>query len=75
MSDVADDSQFIIDATIDQSRANAENAIKANDATECEECGEPIGEARKNAYPAATLCIDCAEWKERVQKLYGNWNV
>lgn len=26
----------------------------------CVSCGEPIGEARLNARPAATQCLDCA---------------
>ena len=30
----------------------------------CESCGNPIGEARLEALPYATLCIDCAEQSE-----------
>jgi DnaK suppressor protein len=26
----------------------------------CQQCGEPIGEARLHALPHATLCIECA---------------
>ena len=32
---------------------------------ECLECGEAIAEARLQADPAATLCLDCAENRER----------
>ncbi len=32
---------------------------------ECLECGEAIAEARLRADPAATLCLDCAEARER----------
>jgi len=32
---------------------------------ECLECGETIAEARLNANPAITLCIDCASARER----------
>ncbi len=47
------------------------NAIKQNrthlvscSATECEECGEPIGDARKKAMPSARLCLSCQELLE-----------
>ena len=30
----------------------------------CESCGDPIGEARLEAVPFATLCIGCAEDRE-----------
>jgi DnaK suppressor protein len=32
---------------------------------DCEECGEPIGEARLKALPYATLCVDCKADRER----------
>lgn len=32
---------------------------------ECVECGEPIAEARLEANPAVTTCIDCASARER----------
>jgi RNA polymerase-binding transcription factor len=31
----------------------------------CESCGEPIGEARLEAYPRATLCVTCKQRQER----------
>lgn len=31
---------------------------------DCLECGEAIAEARLNADPAATLCLECAEARE-----------
>jgi len=31
---------------------------------ECLECGEPIAEARLEADPATTLCLDCASERE-----------
>jgi phage/conjugal plasmid C-4 type zinc finger protein, traR family len=36
-------------------------------AYECEECGEPIPEARRQAVPGCRLCIDC----QREQEKYG----
>jgi DnaK suppressor protein len=31
----------------------------------CESCGEPIGKARLQAFPRATLCVDCKQREER----------
>ena len=31
----------------------------------CESCGQPIGEARLEAYPRATLCVSCKQREER----------
>jgi len=34
----------------------------------CKSCGNPIGAARLEAMPFATLCIDCAEGAEELDK-------
>jgi DnaK suppressor protein len=31
----------------------------------CESCGNPIGAARLEAYPRATLCVSCKQREER----------
>ncbi|WP_129839283.1 TraR/DksA C4-type zinc finger protein [Streptomyces sp. RFCAC02] len=31
----------------------------------CENCGNPIGKARMQAFPRATLCVDCKQKQER----------
>jgi DnaK suppressor protein len=31
----------------------------------CESCGKPIGKARLQAYPRATLCVACKQREER----------
>jgi len=31
----------------------------------CESCGEPIGKARLQAFPRATLCVACKQREER----------
>jgi RNA polymerase-binding protein DksA len=31
----------------------------------CESCGKPIGKARMQAFPRATLCVDCKQRQER----------
>lgn len=35
----------------------------------CEECGDPIEEKRLRARPVTTLCIDCKEEQERLEKM------
>ncbi|WP_325950715.1 TraR/DksA C4-type zinc finger protein [Klebsiella aerogenes] len=37
------------------------NAISAE---YCVECGEPIPEARRQAYPGCTMCVSCLEESE-----------
>ena len=37
----------------------AKNHHAATDDTECIDCGEPIGEKRKQAVPWAVRCIKC----------------
>ncbi|MEI5133110.1 TraR/DksA C4-type zinc finger protein [Streptomyces libani] len=31
----------------------------------CENCGNPIGKARMQAFPRATLCVECKQQQER----------
>ena len=38
--------------------------LDAGEYGNCKSCGNPIGEARLEAMPFATLCIDCAEDSE-----------
>lgn len=39
--------------------------LEAGHFGECADCGEPIAEARLMADPATTLCLNCAEARER----------
>ncbi|UMB78835.1 TraR/DksA C4-type zinc finger protein [Dickeya fangzhongdai] len=71
MADTADDASelehFHREAALSLARINR-NAISA---IECKECGEIIGEARRQAYPGCTLCISCktlAEARARHRK-------
>ena len=48
--------------------AQAERAlarIEAGTYGSCESCGEPIGKARLQAFPRATLCVRCKQREER----------
>lgn len=37
----------------------------------CEDCGEEISASRLKARPEATLCINCKEEQEKVEKQFG----
>ena len=48
--------------------AQAERALAGIDSGtygSCESCGEPIGKARLQAFPRATLCVRCKQREER----------
>lgn len=45
--------------------AAARAQIEGEGADECEDCGAPIGAARRAALPSATRCVDCQERRER----------
>jgi DnaK suppressor protein len=48
--------------------AQSERALSRIDAGNygtCESCGEPIGKARLQAFPRATLCVACKQREER----------
>lgn len=54
----------------EQDRARALAAHRArqatgDSATHCDDCGEPIPAARRQAVAGCRLCIDCAEYAER----------
>ena len=39
--------------------------IESRTSGTCESCGEPIGKARLQAFPRATLCVSCKQREER----------
>ncbi|EMH9206345.1 TPA: TraR/DksA family transcriptional regulator [Klebsiella michiganensis] len=58
----------IIDQASELEELLRNNAIQAHrinhnavSATECEECGDQLPEARRKAYPGCTMCVSCAE--------------
>lgn len=60
-AEIIDAAQDYIDkfnqAGVDRCRIN-HNAVSA---TECEECGEKLSDARRKAYPGCTMCVSCLE--------------
>lgn len=58
----------IIDQANELEELLRNNAIQAHrinhnavSATECEECGEKLSDARRKAYPGCTMCVSCPE--------------
>lgn len=43
---------------------------KGESLNECEECGEPIPEARRRALPGVRLCVVCQEEREKEQTAF-----
>jgi len=49
-----------IDASVDDAVARARRALRDGESlTECEDCGEPIPEARRRAVPGVRRCLAC----------------
>ena len=46
-------------------RRQLEKQAQQESATECEDCGEEIPEARRKAIPGVQLCVFCKERQER----------
>lgn len=64
-----------IDATVDDAIARARRHLKRGEsATCCDECGEPIPEARRNALPGVRLCIQCQAVLDKQETATGGYN-
>ena len=46
-------------------QAHVASVPTGESATECQDCGEPIPEARRRAVPGCLFCIFCQERRER----------
>lgn len=47
---------------------------KGESATECEECGEAIPEARRKALPGVRLCLDCQTEADKEYEVFAGYN-
>lgn len=55
-----------IDATVDAAVQRARRQLHQGPGlTHCEECGEPIPEARRKAVPGVRLCVTCQSGQDR----------
>jgi phage/conjugal plasmid C-4 type zinc finger TraR family protein len=58
-----------IDATVESGVELARSRLPEGESlTHCEECGDPIPDARRKAIPGVRLCVDCQSELEQAQK-------
>ena len=53
-------------------KAAREAAVSRDAATECEDCGDEIPQARREAVPGCTRCAECQTLHER-QRGFSKW--
>ena len=64
-----------ISSSIEDEVARARSRLpKGESLAECEECGEPIPEARQKALPGVRLCIACQEEEDKSQTTFAGYN-
>jgi len=64
-----------INNTIEDAVARARGEIPRGDSLyECEECGDPIPEARRQAVPGVRLCLNCKQEKDSQNYSYTGYN-
>ncbi|MCM7689492.1 DksA/TraR family C4-type zinc finger protein [Enterobacter asburiae] len=64
-----------INSTIEDAVARARGEIPRGESlTECEECGEPIPEARRKAIPGVRFCITCQQQKDSKNASHSGYN-
>ena len=66
--DIADKASEIEKMNRAQALAARVRIPAAPGSAECEDCGDPIPEARRRAYPSATRCTECQALHERHAK-------
>jgi phage/conjugal plasmid C-4 type zinc finger TraR family protein len=70
-----DAAQDQIDATITDGIERARSRLHHGASLpNCEECGEPIPEARRLALPGVRLCLKCQEARDREAKTFSGYN-
>ena len=58
-----------IDASIAEAVEDARARLAGGESrTSCEDCGEPIPEARRRALPGATRCVPCQEAEDAADR-------
>jgi phage/conjugal plasmid C-4 type zinc finger TraR family protein len=64
-----------IDSTVDEAVARARSKLPRGESRrECEECGEPIPEARRQAIPGVRLCISCQSAMDAADNTASGYN-
>ncbi|MTH47678.1 DksA/TraR family C4-type zinc finger protein [Intestinirhabdus alba] len=64
-----------INSTIEDAIARARGELPTGESRcECEECGEPIPEARRKAVPGVKLCLQCQQEKDSQNQVSSGYN-
>ncbi|MEB7542235.1 DksA/TraR family C4-type zinc finger protein [Enterobacter huaxiensis] len=64
-----------INSTIEDAVARVRGELPHGESLhECEECGDPIPEARRKAVPGVRLCITCQQNKDSQNSSYAGYN-
>jgi len=64
-----------INSTIEDAVARARGEIPQGESLQfCEECGDPIPEARRKAVPGVRLCIQCQQEKDSHNSVNAGYN-
>ena len=64
-----------IDSSIEDAVARARSQLPQGDSLlECEECAQPIPEARRQALPGVRLCVACQSEHDKQQAQFAGYN-
>jgi len=64
-----------IDASVDSAVERARSRMPVGESLEfCEDCGEPIPEARRKALPGVRCCVKCQSERDELEKNTGMYN-
>lgn len=64
-----------IDASVDEAVSLARSRLPGGESlSHCEECGDPIPEARRKAIPGVRLCVGCQSELEKGQRALSHIN-
>lgn len=67
--------QAQIESTLDDAVQRARSQLPRGESLEnCEECGDPIPEARRKAIPGVRLCVDCQAAVDKKQSNISGYN-
>lgn len=64
-----------IDSTVDDALRRARSQLPTGESRRhCEECGQAIPAARRDALPGVRFCITCQEQRDAEQKAFSGYN-
>lgn len=64
-----------IDSTVEDAVRRARSRLpRGESATHCDECGEVIPQARREAVPGVRYCVVCQETRDREQRNVSGYN-